>query len=172
MAGAAQALAHVPAAAPAHVRTPALAFRIDQGREINLFLRRGAVAAHLVLTTAPAPRMLVAFPAGDSGVAVWFQRAREPVTWTVVQAPRAVVLHDAEGRPLRGIEAEVAASVPELHVEQAVLSSVRVIRRYARSGTCPAQVLTAPILRGRALTWARNRLDGAAGYRLTLAVLD
>jgi len=44
-----------------------LAFALREGPTLNLFLRRGPVAAHLVATSGPAPRVLVAFPAGNTG---------------------------------------------------------------------------------------------------------
>ena len=52
----------------------ALAFRIDEGRNINSFLREGPVAAHLLLRSGTEPRILVAFPAGNSGVGLWFEK--------------------------------------------------------------------------------------------------
>ncbi|HET8698649.1 MAG TPA: hypothetical protein VFO94_14250, partial [Gammaproteobacteria bacterium] len=51
-----------------------LSFRLDEGRNLNAFTRDGQVAAHLLLRSGEEPRILVAFPAGDSGVAVWFAK--------------------------------------------------------------------------------------------------
>ena len=93
-----------PTAAPA---TRALAFRIDEGRNINSFLRDGPVAAHLLLRSGTEPRILVAFPAGNSGVGLWFANARKPVTWTLVTPPKPLTALDEKRRPLRGIEFEV-----------------------------------------------------------------
>ncbi len=67
----------------------ALAFRIDEGRNINSFLREGPVAAHLLLRSGTEPRILVAFPAGNSGVGLWFEKTSAPVTWTLVDATQA-----------------------------------------------------------------------------------
>ena len=53
-----------------------LAFRIDEGRNINSFFRKGPVAAHLLLRSGTEPRLLVAFPAGNSGVGVPISLAR------------------------------------------------------------------------------------------------
>ena len=86
---------------------PPLAFRIDEGSNINSFLRDGRVAAHLLLRSGHEPRILVAFPAGNSGVGLWFETAAEPVTWTIVAPPRAVTALDERRRELRGIEFEV-----------------------------------------------------------------
>lgn len=149
-----------------------LSFRIDEGNNINSFTRAGKVAAHLLLRSGTEPRILVAFPAGNSGVAVWFEATAQPIAWTLVDAPRPVSLNDSKGRALRGIEAQVAVDAKALNVKQAVLSSVRVLRDYQALGTAPAQVLTAPQVAGKRLYWMRDRLDGAAGYQLSIEVLD
>ena len=57
---------------PASTVSAPLAFRIDEGRMINAFYRHGPIAAHLLLRSGDQPRILVAFPAGDSGVGAWF----------------------------------------------------------------------------------------------------
>ncbi|HEX5045642.1 MAG TPA: hypothetical protein VFX89_00845 [Gammaproteobacteria bacterium] len=146
----------------------ALGFRLDEGGNINSFTRDGDVAAHLLLRSGDEPRILVAFPAGDSGVGLWFAKTAEPVEWRLVAAPRAITVMDGSGRPLHGIEAQVETDAPALRVERAVLSSIRVLRDFELLRTVPDEVLTPPVASGSRLTWARDRLDGAAGYRLTL----
>src|SRR5687768_2795786 len=151
---------------------PDLHFRIDEGRNINSFVREGATAAHLVLRSGRFPRILVTFPAGNSGVGVWFQEVGEAVVWTLGDAPRPIVAADARGRPLHGIEAEATADAAALELRQAVLSSVRVLRHYQSLGTAPVELSTTPTLAGKTLSWARDRFDGAAGYRLSIEALD
>jgi len=145
-----------------------LSFRIDEGLNINSFLRDGPVAAHLLLRSGTEPRILVAFPAGNSGVGLWFKETTTPVTWTLVMPPRPVMLLDQKRRPLRGIEFEVEADASELRPRAAVLSSVRVLRDYELLGKSPAEVMVAPRRAAERLSWARDRLDTAAGYRLTI----
>src|SRR6478609_4703593 len=84
-------------AAVAQVSAP-LAFRIDEGHNINSFLRDGPVAAHLLLRAGNEPRILVAFPAGNSGVGLWFMRTSTPVSWTLVSAPRPIATRDGKDR--------------------------------------------------------------------------
>jgi hypothetical protein len=151
---------------------PPLQFRIDEGRNINSFMREGAVAAHLVLRSGRDPRILVAFPAGNSGVGAWFEETPNPVRWELITPPRAVTGADKKGRPLRGIEAVAQVDTGYLRVRQTVLSSVRVLRDFQSVGTVPAEVITAPVVTGNKLSWARDRLDGAPGYQLSLEVLD
>jgi len=153
-------------------KVPPLAFRVDEGDELNFLLREGKLAAHLVLRSGTDPRILIAFPAGDSGVALWFARTRRPIRWSLIGSPHPVMGRDSRGRALRGIEAEVTADGPLLEPRRAVLSSVRVIRTFEDRGTVPAEVQISPLLGGNQLTWARDRLDGAPGYRLEVQVLD
>src|SRR5687768_11000445 len=86
---------------------PGMRFQIDEGRNINSFVREGAVAAHLLLRSGTDPRILVAFPAGNSGIGLWFAKSERPVVWTLSRAPIPVSDTDSQGRPLHGIEAEV-----------------------------------------------------------------
>ena len=162
-----------------------LAFAVPEGRNLNSLLRSGLVAAHLVLRSGQDPRILVAFPAGNSGVGLWFAHLDQPEAWTLSQRPRPVTELDEKGRSLYGIVAVAALAaepatgagpgmdtvIPELVIKQAVLSSVRVLRDYQAEGTVPAEVVAAPAsVAGTTLTWARDRLDGAAGYRLRVEV--
>lgn len=148
-----------------------LAFRIDEGNNLNVFTRGGKVAAHLLLRSGRDPRILVAFPAGNSGVGVWFESSQQPVAWTITEDPRPISSQDSKGRTLYGIEAQVAIDARVLDAKQAVLSSVRVLRDFQALGTAPAEVLTPLIVEGKQLVWKRDRLDGAAGYQLSLEAL-
>jgi hypothetical protein len=153
-------------AAPA---TPPLTFRIDEGQNINSFLRDGPVAAHLLLRSGHEPRVLVAFPAGNSGVGLWFEQTDAPIEWQIVTPPKAVSTVDEKRRPLHGIEFEVTAGAAGLRPRAAVLSSVRVLRDYELLKKAPGEIMVAPRMADGRLTWARDRLDGAAGYRLLLS---
>ncbi len=152
-------------------RTGDLGFTVAEGNNLNSFVRAGPVAAHLVLRSGTSPRILVAFPAGNIGVAVWF----EPVaaaTWKITGEAKPVTLHDARGRPLYGISAEAEIATPVLAVKQALLSSVRVLRDYQAIERLPRSVLVAPVANANRLSWSRDRLDGQPGYQLSLTVLD
>jgi hypothetical protein len=150
----------------------ALHFQVQQGPNLNYFLREGTTAAHLVLRTGPNPRLLVVFPAGDSGTGVWFQPAATRAQWALDKQPRAVTARDAHGRPLHGIEFTASLAAAALRVRQAIVSSVRVLRDYDQNTIAPAQVLVVPTTSQQTVTWARDRLDGAPGYRLGMQVTD
>jgi hypothetical protein len=149
---------------------PLLDYQVQQGLNTNHFVREGDIAAHLVLRSGSEPRILIAFPAGDSGVGVWFAHQPGSVRWTLRDRPRLLHTSDSRGRPLNGISASVTIDARDLQIRQAVLSSIRVLRDFQSLGTLPAAVAATPAVQGRALRWERDRLDGAAGYRLVLEV--
>jgi hypothetical protein len=157
--------------ASASFAAPELSFRMNEGRNINSFTRDGPVAAHLLLRSGTEPRILVAFPAGNSGVGLWFATTNKPVTWTLVGPPKPITVNDAKGRPLHGIEAEAIVDTSSLRTRGAVLSSIRVLRDYEAHVPPPNETFTAPILKDKHITWARDRLDDTAGYRLDIEVL-
>ena len=148
----------------------ALQFNVTVGDNQNSFLRSGQVAAHLVLRSGLRPRVLVAFPAGNSGVGVWFVPTTTAVRWTLRDAPAATETIDAAGRPLYGITAHLSVSARQLQIHQAVLSSVRVLRDYEQDGKLSPQLTAAASASGKSLTFSRERLDGALSYQLKLTV--
>ncbi|MEJ0085651.1 MAG: hypothetical protein WDO72_08215 [Pseudomonadota bacterium] len=158
----------VASAAVVQAAPPPLAFRIDEGQNLNSFFREGPVAAHLLLRSGTEPRILVVFPAGNGGVGLWFGKTTQPVAWKIVTPPRPVTALDAQRRPLYGIEFEVEADATELRPDGAVLSSVRVLRDYELQRKAPAEVLVEPSNSDGSISWRRDRLDGAAGFALRI----
>ena len=142
----------------------------QEGLNLNSFVKQGPVAAHVVLRSGRDPRLIVAFPAGNSGVGLWFDRLDRDASWSLASAPRPVSFVDDRGRPLNGVRFAATIRAPRLAVKRAVLSSIRVLRDYQGLGTAPADVLVAPRIDARSLLWARDRLDGAPGYRLAVTV--
>ncbi|MFE9577633.1 hypothetical protein ACFYO1_14675 [Nocardia sp. NPDC006044] len=147
-------------------------FDVTEGLNQNHLIRADRTAAHLLLRSGRDPRLLVAFPAGNSGTGVWFGRLPEPAEWWLESAPKAKGIKDSRGRALAGIEFEASIAAPGLTPKQAVLSNVRVLRDYDQYGIVPAELVAGPAATGGAVTWARDRLDGAPGYQLRLDVLD
>lgn len=150
---------------PALAADKPLAFSLPMGEELNALYRDGPVAAHVTVTGAPTPRLVVAFPAGNSGVALWFQGG--PIRWRAITAVKGV-----NDGPLHGVSAQISADAPQLTIRQALLGSVRVLRDFGYNGQIPQGVETAPKVDGAVARWARKRLDGAPGYRLTVEVGD
>jgi len=150
--------------------TPTLSYNLTEGKNLNLFYRRGETAAHILARSGEDPRLLVAFPAGNSGVGLWFKALTAPATWREVAPVSAIEVRDAKGRLLHGVETELETTAPRLKPLRAILSSVRVLRDYQALGTAPAELDPQMTLTGDTLTYARDRLDGAPGYRLSLTV--
>lgn len=159
-------LSILPLAATAQDDVP-LRFTLTEGRVENTFYQDGPVAAHLLLDSGEKPRVLVAFPAGNSGVGVWFENTRVPVRWTLGEV-RAAHAQDAEGRPLHGILAVADVDAKRLVVKDAVLGSVRVLRDYQLGQPYPAETRTEARVSGRSVVWRRSRLDGAPGYVIVI----
>lgn len=153
-------------------KAPELSYQLVEGQNLNAFTRDGPVAAHLLLRNGPDPRILVAFPAGNSGVGLWFNPVAAPARWTLEALPRPLTLADAKGRPLHGVRAVATVAVPRLAVKQAVLSNVRYLRDYQAIAKYPPEVATSVRVGADRLDWARDRLDGAPGYLLSVRVLD
>jgi hypothetical protein len=149
-----------------------LRFTVSEGRNLNYFIRDGATAAHLVLRSGQNLRILVAFPAGNSGSGVWFEPLAAPADWVLDSPPEAQANTDSRRRPLYGIGFDASITAPALTLKQTLLSNVRVLRTYEQDATVPAEVLIPVMASGNTLTWARDRLDGAPGYRLSLDVTD
>lgn len=170
VAGLALALLFVPAAASA--RAPELRFSVTEGQIRNEFYRDGLVAAHLVLRSGNAARLLVAFPAGNSGVGLWFENAPPTLAWGQGTSIAPVTRRLADGAVRYGITTEISANVASLTVRRALLSNVRVLRDFGYGNPVPASVEAMPSITRRSVSWERRRIDGAAGYALSIRMLD
>lgn len=145
---------------------PDLAYQLTEGRNLNAFVREDAVAAHLLLRNGTDPRIVVAFPAGNSGVGLWFERTSRPAAWRLDRPPRPV-----RRGAFNGVAARVSIDAPRLVPKQAVLSNVRYLRDYQAVGRFPVEVAAEPRAAGDTITWRRPRLDGGPGYELTVRVI-
>lgn len=151
---------------------PELRYNVNEGRNINAFVRDGAAAAHLLLRSGTDPRILVAFPAGNSGTGLWFDSLEVPASWTLDGAPRPTTVRDRRGRLLNGVVAVATISAPHLKPREAVLSNVRFLRDFQAVGRFPPEVATRSSIEGKRISWMRDRIDGAPGYVLVLRVLE
>jgi len=151
---------------------PVLRFSLPEGLVANEFLRQGPVAAHLLLTSGTAPRLLAAFPAGNSATGLWFKPGPAPLTWRCAGQLQAVQSRDDQGRPLYGISADIGADCGRLTVSGAVLSSARVLRDYQHDGRLPLGLHNAVHFGADRVRWSRDRIDGSAGYLIELQVLN
>ncbi|WP_186094879.1 hypothetical protein [Burkholderia gladioli] len=150
----------------------ALAFRMDAGGQINAFFRQDKVAAHLLMRSSTKPRLLVVFPAGNSGTGLWFDDTAQAVNWNLDTAPSAISNQDHLGRPLYGIASDVSVDTGTLTIRQGLLSNVRFLRDYNGGATVPAQIVVAPGVQGSTAQWQRDRVDGAPGQALRITLRD
>ncbi len=152
----------VPGAAP----TPeTLELALVEGCVDNRFFRRGPVAAHLLVSAGTAPRVIVAFPAGNAGVGIWFE---EGIAARLAVAGPLEPVEREDG--LRGVAALLTADVSELSVRGAVLGSTRALREYAGHASVPAWIEHA-VEPGPPLRWLRTTLAGRR-MELTLEPLE
>jgi glycogen debranching enzyme len=150
--------------------TAALAFQMNAGGQLNAFYREGSVAAHLLMRSSARPRLLVVFPAGNSGTGLWFDDTARPVNWSLDTPIAPSVGHDLLGRTLYGITANVSVDTTALSIRQALLSSVRFLRDFNGGNSVPPEIVTPPFVQNDTIRWQRPRADGAPGYALTVTV--
>lgn len=150
---------------------PELNFSILNGKIYNKFFRQGKVAAHTLLTSGTSPRLIVAFPAGNSGVSLWFKSVDKAVQWQKINEIVGISQQNEHGDLLYGIRAQLTTTAKELVVEEAVLSNVRVLRDYMHNRTVPSAIQNEVVLKDNSITWYRDRLDGKGGYKLQVDVL-
>ncbi len=150
----------------------ALAFRMDTGGQINAFFRQDKVAAHLLMRSSTQPRLLVVFPAGNSGTGLWFDDTAQAVNWNLDTSPSAISQQDARGRALYGIASDVSVDAATLTMRQGLLSNVRFLRDYNGGASVPQQILVAPAVQGATAQWRRDRVDGAPGQSLAITLRD
>ncbi|MBV8157129.1 MAG: hypothetical protein JO278_05700, partial [Dyella sp.] len=150
-----------------------LQFRITEGNIENAFFQDGSIAAHLLLSSGEKPRVLVAFPAGNSGAGLWFEPTDKPVRWSLGQLTGQH--RTVDGQVWNGIAADASVTADRLVLKDAVLGSIRMLRDYQQGQGYAAQLAATPKVAAtpefseRAVRWQRQRLDGAPGYAIALS---
>ncbi len=144
-----------------------LAFAIHEGAISNHFFRRGPIAAHVLVSSGLDPRLIVAFPAGNTGIGVWFDKVAVPVQFAVDGELAGVERADR----MRGVGVVLTANTDRLAVRGAVLGSIRTIRDFAHHGTAPPETAhqTQP---GPPVVLRRTTADGKHHVELILEPRD
>lgn len=143
-----------------------LRFSIEDASVDNAFFRDGPVAAHVVLTSGDAPRLVVAFPAGNSGVAL-FLDAAGGAEWNGALGLHGVTKPAADGA-LNGVEFDVSLSA-SARVETVLIGDIRTIRMFVDADEAPPdETRAAPAIDGSLAVWSRKRVDGGPGYTLSI----
>ena len=149
-----------------------LKFSVVDGDIHNEFYRCGAAAAHIVLTAGKKPRLVVAFPAGNSGVSLWLNPTDDPVEVQTIESVTGMQMTNSEGRRLYGVTTDITLKTNELVVNQAVLGNLRTIRSYSHEQTIPDKIQNKFSVSEQTVRWQRQRLDGLSSYQLSVEVLD
>jgi hypothetical protein len=108
-----------------------LEFDITDGALENHFFRQGTVAAHLLTSSGKSPRLIVAFPADNTGVGVWFNDTTEDTQLGVAAGTKVKGIDRLDG--MRGVSAQLESSASSLSVHGAVLGNIRTLRNYIYS---------------------------------------
>jgi len=148
-----------------------LRFAITEGQSENLFLLEGQVAGHLMLTSGTNPRLIVAFPAGDSGAGLFFEKTAEPVRWSAT-APLTPVQELTDGLMLHGLQVDLAVDARTLEVKRGDVGSLRFIRGAVDMASVAARPDIVPEASGSHVHWVRDRADGKSRYVLAIEVLN
>jgi hypothetical protein len=121
-----------PASPPQPAAKPqeTLAFKIVEGEMRNYFYRRGPVAAHLLTRSGTAPRLIVSFPAGDTGIGLWFAEQTEPAQLWADGELTAVQRADG----MWGVSAVIRSTARRLVLERSVLGGNWSLRGYVPPG--------------------------------------
>lgn len=149
--------APAPAAGLSECQDPILEFEVTVDNLDNHFYQGCSVSAHLLASSGAAPRLVVAFPAGNTGAGLWFEELPAPATFVAEGSVRGVTRADG----MRGLSAHLRSDAPELTLRKAVLGSIRTLRDYIYSGlmSVPPEV-EHEVQPGPPLVLRRTTLDG------------
>lgn len=106
-----------------------LSFDVTVDNLENHFYQGCSISAHLLSSSGRMPRLVVAFPAGNTGTGLWFEELSEPAS-LVAEGP-VLGVERADG--MRGLSVHLRSDAKSLRVRKAVLGSVRTLRDYIYS---------------------------------------
>jgi glycogen debranching enzyme len=125
---------------PDHKAPETLRFRIKEGDIENLFFRKGPLAVHLLASSGKAPRLLAAFPAGNTGIGIWFEPTAGRVNLKLAGSPQKL----QPSPKMHGVRIRVTADTPKLVTHRVLLSSIRVLRMFQVAQKTLPQVSVQP----------------------------
>lgn len=154
------------------IKKPELLYNIAEGTTQNQFFRDGKISAHIVLRSGEKLRALVAFPAGNSGVSVWFKPKGENLLWNIIEEAKPIIQQDDKGRKIYGIEFTASINTNQLEIENTLLSSIRTIRDYEYKNPIQNDIYTKPQINKNTIIYKRERLDGECSYFFSMEIID
>jgi hypothetical protein len=129
--------------------TTPVAFDAADGKLVSRFLQEGPVAAHMLLRSGDSPRLIAAFPAGDSGIGLWFRPTSSDTALSFVGQGSDALTAISRGsgeHPLHGVRATLRSNASLLSSELVLLGSARTLRDYGQ-GECLEDAGRYPALR-------------------------
>lgn len=152
------------------------------GPLVSRFLQDGPVAAHMLLRSGESPRLIAAFPAGDSGIGLWFRPVSSDTSLAFAGEGEALTAttRGSSERALHGVRATVRSNASLLSSELVLLGSARTLRDYAQ-GECLEDAGRYPALRNETfeldperagLRIRRVEIGGAHSMELLLSGLS
>ncbi len=129
-------------------------------------LREGPVAAHIYLDSEnKEPYIIVGFPAGNSGVALWFTSETERPHIKASTSPKTLQRKENSN----GIEIDARSGTKKLTIGDSVLGSMRFIRDRELDFPIPTEVATKnPRVENGKLILERKSINGFYEYLLEL----
>jgi hypothetical protein len=156
---------------PPHVTTAAsaepLAFEIVDGDIRNYFYQQGPIATHLLVSSGVHPRVIFAFPAGNTGIGLWFKEVGLPQQLALSGTLAGVERPDG----MRGVAGLLTSTAVGLELHGAVLGSIRTLRDFVYLDTKPPETEHETIA-GPPLVMRRTTVDGKHHVELTLEPRD
>lgn len=147
-------------------------FTLIGGKQLNHFFRNEQVAVHSVFSTGDKIRAIFSFPAGNSGLGLWFDSDDENVRWGEPESTIALERSSSTNQSLWGIQGEITLHARKVAIKQVLLSSNRVLRDYGYSDVPRKEIEHKRNMNGAEVSWFRQRLDGKSAYQLSLQVLS
>ncbi len=154
------------------LKKPEFIYNVVEGTTQNQFIRDGDISAHIILRSGAKLRALIAFPAGNSGVSVWFKPQTNSINWKITDTAKPIIQKDDKGRDLYGVEFVATINTKRLEIENTILSSIRTIRDYEYKNPILNEIYTKPQITNNIITYKRERLDGDCSYFLSMEIID
>jgi len=148
-----------------------LRFSISEGQSENHFIRQNGISGHLNLRTHPAPRLIVAFPAGNSGAALFFKKTDDDPAWGSVSDIQVIQRADEAGRTLYGMQADIVIEAKELSLQEADVGSIRFLRRAVDYTSLPPRGKPEVRIDGNRVRFFRERPDEESSYIMDVEIL-
>ncbi|MBN8646464.1 MAG: hypothetical protein J0L55_00810 [Caulobacterales bacterium] len=154
------------------IKSTELIYNVTEGTTQNQFIRDKNTSAHIILRSGAKLRALVAFPAGNSGVSIWFKPQANSINWKIIDTAKPISQKDDKGRDLYGVEFIASINTKQLEIENTILSSIRTIRDYEYKNPILNEIYTKPQIANNIIIYKRERLDGDCSYFLYMEIID